>query len=346
MECDVNRVSSLPMRVLIIGGTGLISTGIVTHLLDRGADITMLNRGQRENTLPRGKVAAITGDRYQRPVLDAAAAQNFDAVIDMCCFDPATCKAALDAFAGKTRHFIFCSTVCTYGVKSPVEVLVDEDFPQEPISTYGKNKLACEHEVLAAHARGDFAATVMRPSCTYGPGNPLIDNIEVDAVAWDRIAKGLPVLCAGDGLGLWVATHRDDVGAGFAYAVLNQQTFGQCYNLTRAEHTTWRDYYRLVAAALGQPARLVFLPAAAIIHTDEKRFGLLREITRFHGAYDSSKAETHIPEFLPEVGLTAGAAQTFADIKRRKAWRDSANDPVYESLLAQAAKLGITPVEA
>lgn len=208
------------MRVLLIGGTGLISTGIVKHLVERQAEVWMLNRGQRENTLATyanaKNVRVINGDRYQKTVLEDAAKHHFDAVIDMCCFDPDPCKQAIAAFAGKTKQFIFCSTVCTYGVKVPVEVFVDEEFPQEPISGYGRNKLACEREVLQAGERGAFHATIMRPSCTYGPGNSLIDNLEGNPTSWDRIVKGKPVLCAGDGLGLWVATHRDDVGAGFA----------------------------------------------------------------------------------------------------------------------------------
>jgi len=39
---------------LVIGGTGLISTGIVTHLLARGARVTIYNRGQLEHTVPEG----------------------------------------------------------------------------------------------------------------------------------------------------------------------------------------------------------------------------------------------------------------------------------------------------
>lgn len=332
------------MKVLLIGGTGLISTGIVKHLTQRGADVWMLNRGQRENTLAwaagTSSVRTITGDRYQKAVLEEAAKQHFDAVIDMCCFDPATCQAAIDAFAGKTQQFIFCSTVCTYGVKVPVEVFVDEEFPQEPISGYGRNKLACEKLVFAAGEAGRFKATVMRPSCTYGPGNSLIDNIEFDPVAWDRMVRGLPVVCAGDGLGLWVATHRDDVGAGFAYAVANPKTYGEAYNLTRAEHVTWREYYRQVGEALGVRAKLLFLPAATIVRADEKRFGLLKEITAFHGAYDSQKAEADIPEFHAEIGLVEGAKQTLADVKRRKAWKASERDAAYEGLVKLAESLG------
>ena len=56
------------MKVLIIGGTGLISTGIVKHLLARGADITVFNRSKRENTLPTS-VKALVGNRDEAAAL-------------------------------------------------------------------------------------------------------------------------------------------------------------------------------------------------------------------------------------------------------------------------------------
>lgn len=327
------------MKVLIIGGTGLISTGIVKHLLARGAETWMLNRGKRENTLSPG-VQAIIGDRASRAVLDEAAGKHFDVVIDMCCFDPDTCRTALDAFASKTKQFIFCSTVCTYGIKVPQSIFVNETFPQEPISGYGKNKVACEKLVLEYHAAKKFAGTIIRPSSTYGPGNPVIDNLEFDAVAWDRIEKGKPVLCSGDGLGLWVSTHRDDCGKAFAYAAGNPKTYGQAYNATRDQHLTWREQYRQIAAALGKSPKLIFMPATWIWKHDEKRFGLLKEITAFHGAYCSEKAKRDIPEFRCEIDLPRGAAETFRDVRRRGAWKNSDNDPLYDSMVEKALAAG------
>src|SRR5439155_5189036 len=137
-----------------------------------------------------------------------------------------------------------------------------ETFPREPISTYGKNKVACEKIFLDAHAGGRFKTTIIRPSHTYGPGGGLIDNLEFASVAWDRIERGLPVLCSGDGLGLWVSTHRDDCGKAFAYSALNPKTYGQSYNATRELNITWRDYYAQVASALGKIDILVFMPAS------------------------------------------------------------------------------------
>jgi nucleoside-diphosphate-sugar epimerase len=334
------------MNVLIIGGTGLISRGIVKHLVQRRANITVFNRGQRGVQLP-GDVKTIVGDRNR---FDEFAAtfkdRRFDVVIDMICFTPEQATSAVATFAGRCEQFIFCSTVCTYGVKVPANVFIDETFPQEPISGYGKNKVECERIFTAAQRDGKFKTTIVRPSHTYGEGNPMIDNLEFDTVAWDRIERGQPVLCAGDGLGLWVSTHRDDCGKLFAYAAGNSKTYGQSYNATHDHHVTWRDYYKQVAAAIGREAQLLFAPAAWIVKHDAKRFGLLREITAFHGAYDSSKARRDVPEFRCEIGLEGGARATLEDQRKRGAWKSSAGDALYQSMVDQALSLGIEPVAA
>ena len=328
------------MRVLILGGTGLISVGIVKHLLARGADITVFNRGLRDaSQMPKG-VKALVGDRNELEIFERRfAGEHFDAVIDMIAFSPGQAMSDVRAFGGRCTHFLFCSTVCTYGVKIPSSVVIDESFAQEPISEYGRNKLACERIILDAQRGGAFMATVIRPSSTYGPGSPLIDQLEFNPIAWDRIAKGEPVLVADDGLGLWNSTHRDDVGKLFAYAALNAKTYGKSYNATTQRVFTWRDYYREVAAALGTTAKLISMPADWIVDRDAKRFNLLAEITRHHGPYTSAAAMADVPEFVCEIDFTTGAKQTVDDLKRRGALRVGA-DPAYDAMVADAMALG------
>lgn len=334
------------MKALLIGGTGLISTGIVKHLLARGAEVTMFNRGKRESTLPQG-VKEIHGDRNDFTAFERQFEKSsYDVVIDMICFKPEQAESDLRAFGGRSGHFIFCSTVCTYGVKVPPNIVVDETFPQEPISGYGKNKVACEQVFMRAHEKGVLKTTIIRPSHTYGPGSAMIDNLEGNAAGWDRIDRGQPVLCAGDGLGLWVSTHRDDCGKLFAYAAGNAKTFGQSYNATRDQNFTWRDFYREGAAALGKKAKLLFMPAGWIVKHEPGRFGLLNEITQYHGAYDSSKAKRDVPEFRCEIGFRQGCAETLADLKKRGQWRSSERDSVYQSMVDNALAAGVEPIEA
>lgn len=331
------------MRVLIIGGSGLISTGIVKHLLARKADVTVFNRGQREDNLPP-QVRRIQGQRSDVPAMSRVASEGkFDAIIDMIGFSPEQGRADIEAFAGKCAQFIFCSTVCTYGVKFPQKVLIDESFPQEPISEYGRNKVTCEKMFLEAHAAGKLPTTIIRPSNTYGPGASLIDHMHHDSPTWDRIEKGLPVICGGDGHGLWQSTHRDDVGKLFAYAVGNPRTLGKAFNATRSHVFTWRDYYREAGQALGKPVDVLFMPTDWIVAHDPKRYNLVHEITQYHGIYDSSAARREVPEFVCDIDFVEGARQTFQDTKRRNAWV-KADDPVYQKMVDGALAAGVKPV--
>lgn len=333
------------MKVLIIGGTGLISTGIVKHLLARGADVTVYNRSKRESTLPDA-VHCMVGDRNDFAAFEQTFAdKRFDVVMDMIGFNPEQAQSDVRAFGGRCEQFIFCSTVCTYGIKLPPTIFIDETFPHEPISNYGKNKVACEEILMAAQEAGKFKTTIMRPSSTYGEGSSMIDMLEGGSPStWDRVQRDQPVLAAGDGLGLWVSTHRDDVGKLFAYAALNPKTYGESYNATREKHLPWREVYRQVSAALGKQPNVIFMPTDWLVKHDPSRFGLLKEITRFHGSYDSSKGRRDVPEFVCEVELTDGARRTFDDMRRRGVWKDSTTDTLYETMVREAMQMGFEPV--
>jgi nucleoside-diphosphate-sugar epimerase len=334
------------LNALILGGTGLISTGIAKHLLARDAKVAMYNRGHREAALPAG-VRRIVGDRADREAFVRAFEQDrFDVVFDMICFTPEQAEDSVRAFRGRCEQFVFCSTVCTYGAKVPPHVLIDEHFPLEPVGDYGRNKVACELAFQRAAEGGAFKATIVRPSHTYGPGSSLIDQQEFDSGTWDRVVRGLPVLVAGDGLGLWQSTHRDDCGLFFAHAALNPKTYGEAYNATRDDVLTWRGYYREVARALGTRAKVIFVPARWLIAQDPKRFDFLAEITQFHGAYSSAKAKADVPEFRARIGLEAGARETFADMRARGAWRDSRPDAAYQRIVDRALTLGFEIEEA
>ena len=200
-----------------------------------------------------------------------------------------------------------------------------------------------------AHARRRevaFKPTVARLGHTYGPGDSMNDQQDNDGLGWDRVHRGLPVFCTGDGLGLWQSTHRDDIAKFFAFAALASKTYGQAFNVMRDEVLTWRDYYREVARALDCQAKLIFVPASWLIAKDADRFSFLAEISQFHAAYSSAKAKAAVPEFRATIGLEAGARATFADMRRRGVWGDSASDTAYQDLVDRALSLGFRVEEA
>lgn len=151
------------MRILLIGGSGLISTPITRFLLERGDDVVLYNRGQTP-LQRRGAVRQIIGDRDDYPAFEAhiAGLGRFDCVIDMVCFTPAQAESAVAPVPAARRSSSFAvrwtSTRARRRVTHTVRIR------REAISDYGRNKAACGDIFLAAHARSDFAATIIRPA--------------------------------------------------------------------------------------------------------------------------------------------------------------------------------------
>lgn len=323
------------MNVLLIGGTGLISTGIVKALKDRAAKITVFNRGRTDDRLDRS-VRRITGDRLDFSIFEKTVIESgpWDVVIDMICFRPLEATSAIRAFSGRCGHFIFCSTVCTYGNTQTI-VPTLETTPQNPHSDYGRGKLACEQLFLRAHAEEKMPVTIIRPSHTYGPGGGVINNLNTDPAFLDRLRRGRPIIVSGDGHGLWQSAYADDIGLGFAYAAGNPRCFGQAYNAVADEVFTWDQYVQRTAAAIGVPApRLVHLPTDFLLTVDAKRYAGLAEIFRFHGVYSNAKLKRDVPEFHLPTSYEEGVRRTVAWIDQHQKNLAPAGETLEDRLIA------------
>ena len=147
------------MRILILGGTGLISTRITEQLIARGDEVTHVNRGKRAAGFGgrpvSPQVRTLTADRTNYAEFDAAmqAQQPFDVVIDMVCFSPADAESAVRAFTGRCAQFIFCSTVDVYAHPHPTGALpYRDDAPHAGLNDYARDKVRCEARCAAQSA--------------------------------------------------------------------------------------------------------------------------------------------------------------------------------------------------
>lgn len=251
------------MHVLIIGGTGLISTAITRELVERGDRVTLYNRGKSDADVPSG-TERIVGDRteyakFERQMADAGL---FDCVVDMVCFAPSDAESALRAFKGRVGQYIFCSTVDVYTKPAArYPIIEDAERAPSPSFPYAFNKAACERIFEAAYTQDEFPVTIIRPAHTYGEGGSLVFTFGWGTHNFDRIRKGKPLIVHGDGKSLWSTCHRDDVGRAFIGAVANEDTIGQAYHVAGQGAMTWDQYYQGIAEAMNAPEpTLVHIP--------------------------------------------------------------------------------------
>ncbi|HUV08367.1 MAG TPA: NAD-dependent epimerase/dehydratase family protein [Spirochaetia bacterium] len=323
------------MKVLIIGGTGLISTATTKLLAKRGVDLTIYNRGKTEVDIP-SSVKTISGDRtdHKRFETQMQALDHFDCVIDMVCFLAVEAESLVRATRGRTKQLIFCSTTDVYTKPAPTYPVL-EDCERNPRESfpYAAEKARCEKILQKAHAEGAFALTIIRPAATYGEGRGLVHSFRGGMYYHKRIRDGLPIITHGDGSSLWSVSHRDDVGLAFANAVGNPVTFGKTYHVPGEEVITWNQYHEGVAKAMGAPKpKLVHIPTDLLGRVVPKAAEWCVENFQYNNIFDNTAARKDLG-YRYTIDWNAGVKRITAWLDERRLINRDDEPPFYEQLL-------------
>jgi nucleoside-diphosphate-sugar epimerase len=297
------------MKVLFIGGTGVISSACSELAVERGIELYLLNRGQSLRPAPEG-ARLLHGDIRDPASAGAALGDlQFDAVVDWVAFTPDQVQADVDLFRGRTGQYIFISSASAY--QTPPNFLpVTESTPlYNPYWQYSRDKAACEALLFTAYRDAGFPATVVRPSHTY---DRTLLPFEGRFTVVDRMRKGKPVVVHGDGTSLWTLTHNTDFAVGFVGLLGNPHAIGEAFHITSDEWVTWNQIFTEIAHAAGVEPRLVHVPSEVIaVYDAQWGAGLLGD--KAHSMiFDNSKIRRLVPDFHPRIPFWQGAREIFA----------------------------------
>lgn len=156
------------LRVLFIGGSGVISSACSTLAVQRGLDLYALNRGRsRLRPLPE-QARFLLGDvRDPAAVAKALGDLEFDVVVNWVAYTRDQVEADLERFRGRTGQYIFISSASAYQTP-PARLPITESTPlRNPYWQYSRDKIACEDRLVRAYREEGFPVTIVRPSHTY-----------------------------------------------------------------------------------------------------------------------------------------------------------------------------------
>lgn len=315
------------MKILFIGGTGLISSACSELALERGVELFILNRSQSgKYPLPEG-AHLLAGDVHgdEAALVHLLAEHDFDVVVDWIAFHPEDIERDLRLFNGRTGQFVFISSASAYQ-KPPRHYLITEKTPLEnPFWEYSRNKIACEERLMQAQREQAFPVTIVRPSLTYGPSQiPLcMGSWQHPYTLIDRMKRGKPVIVPGDGTSLWVLTWNGDFARGFQGLLGNPAAIGETFHITSDEVLTWNQIFRAAGQAIGVEPQLVHVPSDLIAAWDAGWMGTLTGDKANSLVFDNSKIKTLVPDFHCAVPWSEG-------VRRAVAWFEA--EPTRQSI--------------
>jgi len=305
------------MKVLFIGGTGIISSAVSRLAVERGIELYHFNRGQSHRKI-EGVKNIIGNIRNIEETKEILTDYSFDVVVNWISFLPEHVNADIEIFTGKTKQYIFISSASAY--EKPISKLpITEETPLiNPFWQYSRDKAACEKILMNEFKTNNFPVTIVRPSHTYD--NTLIPS-DWGYTILDRMLKGKKIIIHGDGTSLWVLTHNTDFALGFVGLFGKKEAIGEAFHITSDELLTWNQIYQMLANELGVPLNAVYIPSDFIAkHNPEHGAGLLGD--KSHSViFDNSKIKKLVPEFSCKIPFSQGVKEIVEWYKNNKDWQ-------------------------
>jgi nucleoside-diphosphate-sugar epimerase len=295
------------LKVLFIGGSGIISSASSRLAVERGIDLYVLNRGATQLRPLPPEATVLQADVHDPVSVRAALGDlEFDAVVDWVAFTPEHVQSDIELFRGRTGQYVFISSASAYQTP-PSRVPVTESTPlRNPYWQYSRDKIACESLLTEAYREQNFPATIVRPSHTYDQTSIPFDG---KWTALARMRAGKEVVVHGDGTSLWTLTHHADFARGFVPLLAHPRTVGDVFHITSDDVLTWDQIAHSLAAALGVTPRIVHVPSDAIAAADPQwGAGLIGD--KAHSmVFDNSKLRTVVPDFCATIPFEQGARE-------------------------------------
>lgn len=308
------------MKVLMIGGTGTISSSITNSLSKReDVEVYLLNRGNKNSDLP-DNVKVLIGDiNNEEKIKDLIKDYNFDVVCNFLIYSPEQAKSNIRLFRGKTKQFIFVSTAVVYNREKAV-VLDEESEKYNSFSEYGRDKLACEEIFIEAYNNEKFPITIVRPTQTYDDKRiPLSVKGKGCYGVINRIKEGKEVIIHGDGASTWVCTHSEDFAKGFIGLLGKEEAINNAYQITSDEVVDWNIIYNIIAEELGVELKPIYIPTDLLAKSKKYDFaGSIQGDKKYSVVFNNTKLKTLLPEFNPSISIKEGLRRYLNNLESNK----------------------------
>jgi nucleoside-diphosphate-sugar epimerase len=295
------------VKVLFLGGAGMIGSACADAAVASGLDVTVVTRTQARRRQPPGVRALQADVRDPEQLRRALGDEEFDAVVNWVGLTPDDLRAHPTVFDGRIGQYVFISSVSVYARPVP-QLPVTESTPRrQPVYGYARDKIACEVLLEEAFRDSGFPLTIVRPGHTY-------DRTRVPLLAgWtaiDRMRAGRPVVVHGDGTSLWTLMHTRDFARAFVPLLGNGHAVGESVNVVSGDVLTWDQIHLTLANAAGvrEPV-LRHRSSGAIAEVLPSWRDILEQDFRHSVFFDTGKLRALVPGFAPAVSFAEGARE-------------------------------------
>lgn len=313
--------------ILIIGGTGCLSSVIVKECLKSGIATTIINRGNRQNMIPDG-VELIKTDRNDfRTINIALAERKFTTIVDFLCYDADNVKASIKNYAWRANQYIFISS-CAVSDFRKIETTANEESPKVDTRwEYSINKWKAEECLKSLSKEYKFNYTIIRPSITYGDTRipyGITPPYGQHGTLIQRVLNGKPIIRWNKGENKCNMMHVEDFSRAFVALIGNTKAYNETFNICSEQVYTYNDVLSLLGEKLKTPVTTIDIESAEYAKLLPERKGEILAGRGTNCCSSMDKYKRFFPSFKEKISLVEGISKTI-DAYIAQNWQDGMN---------------------
>lgn len=302
------------MDILMIGGTGTISYDATCYFLEKGHNVYLLNRGNR-NDLSHEHLHYIIGNANNTENMKSALdGMHFDVVLDFIIYTKAQLEKRVPIYNELCKQFIFISSATVYAPTS--KIITESSQLGNDKWYYSREKLECENYLRANKDNFKFVYTIIRPYITYDARRlpfPVITKGKYYSLI-DRILKGKPVVICGDGNNKLTLTHTKDFAVALEGLLMNEKAANEEFHITGDCVTNWNEILSVISKNLNVSPTVVYIPVDELAkYYPSERQELLYDKSGDH-VFSNHKICSAVPDFKTTLTVEEGISQTVKNL--------------------------------
>ncbi|WP_319560493.1 NAD-dependent epimerase/dehydratase family protein [Marispirochaeta sp.] len=329
------------MKILVIGGTGVISRELVRQLADSGMETSIVNRGRRSISLPSGVEVLHMDRKNKEGFAKLFENRKYDAVIDMVAFEEADARQTVEIFRNKTNQIMIVSSVAAY--ERPIRAIPTREdqvtlWKKDTGYTYGYKKAVLER-YLNSESDAGVPITIIRPSLTFGDGARNVGVLRQNMGIIERIRRGKPLIMFGDGNHPWSFTFTPDLARMMIRLLGNRKAIGEAFHLVSQEQNNWLDLYYGFGKITGKEPELVHIASPVLYKQNPELFGHIYFEKSHSGYFSNTKYLDATGDSFTNMTLDQGLQQLKESWERDGLQVDPKLD-VMEDTMIEAVRRG------
>lgn len=306
-----NHFEVQKMNILIVGGTGVLSSAVTAEALKKGIAVTMINRGNRP--IPEG-VEHIKSDRNNYSYLaEVLSGRSFDAVMDFLLLSDEDTRKSVGFYSRFTKQYFFISSCAVYNTVILNGRVGNEDSPKElPVWFYSKHKWASEKLVMNLFSTKNNY-TIIRPCVTYDNTRIPYGISPTYGYHWtlaSRILKNKPIITWNQGDNKCNMTRVEDFAVGVVGLIGNQAAYGEAFNVCGDETPSFRDVLKCMGNYLKKQVITIDIDSEFYALETPSRYGEIIEGRSVNSLNSNLKLKSAIPSFKQTICLKEGVEMT------------------------------------